>query len=143
MVSWILVIFNERKCLFYFAVKCAILSKSLPFFPLFLSLSSMPITLDSQAEDVANSGVTEHANYLQRGREGWWETDSGKMGNCNIHNFLFFLLSNFFSSEILASLCPYLQWRIRCLHFNRAFLVDFCGVKQTAVLLLSLQKWIH
>jgi len=31
----------------------------------------MPIALKSQAEDAANSRVTEHASYLQRGHEGW------------------------------------------------------------------------
>lgn len=36
--------------------------------------------MDLQAEDVANSRVTEHANDLQRGHKGGQETDSDKEG---------------------------------------------------------------
>lgn len=45
-----------------------------------LFLSSALIALVRWAEDVANSRITEHANYLQRGHEGWWETDCDKVG---------------------------------------------------------------
>lgn len=45
-----------------------------------LLLRSTLIVLDCKAEEVANSRITERANYLQRGRKGCWETDSDKVG---------------------------------------------------------------
>lgn len=145
-MSQILAILNERNYIIYFCRKMLntfnISSLSPSFFSLFFfsPLSTMLIALETLSAWESNGRDTEHANYLHRGHKVSERQVLIRWNNCNIHSFLFFLFSVFFPK--CSQVCVHISSE-SCLHFNKDFLVGFCGVKQMAVLLPSPQNRIH